>query len=91
MHRRAQNLNLLVKDVLALGGNSRASQIATSRVSEAVPSAMVIEEDFMYEPAPLQQKEPSNTDGKTGTNPMVICDDEQSNDEDRESREPSDA
>ena len=57
MHRRAQNLNLLVKDVLALGGGSRASQIATSRVSEAPASMMVIEEDMLYEPEPLNRQE----------------------------------
>ena len=53
MHRRAQNLNLLVRDVLALGGGSRASQIATSRISESPASMMVIQEDMMFEPEPL--------------------------------------
>ena len=55
LHRRAQNLNLLVRDVLALGGGSRASQIANCRVSEAPASMMVLAEDMMFEPEPLQR------------------------------------
>ena len=61
-----------MRDVLALGGGSRASQIATSRCSEAPASAMVIEEDMMYEPAPLNDHH--DPDGKNQVH--VIDEDE---------------